>query len=205
MNQQIKDLEIRKVTSTDSLVQIAELIYKTDPYIYPYWFGSIEEACEILPKLMLEDKFIFNVNNMTVAVDPETQRIVGLVCTINKDMDLSYDYSKLESYNERYRFTIQNYIRELIREVQEHQFVYVCNVCVHESYRGQKVGERVLRQVIEEYKRSNYNHIALDVLCDNPSAIRLYVKLGFVQTSEVHKGFNDPAQEEPDVISMRHR
>ena len=38
------ELIIRKATIEDNLKDIAELIYSTDDYIYPYWFETIEKC-----------------------------------------------------------------------------------------------------------------------------------------------------------------
>ena len=38
-------MEIRKLSIKDDFEQVGELIYLTDPYIYPYWFqDNIDEA-----------------------------------------------------------------------------------------------------------------------------------------------------------------
>jgi len=39
-------LKIRRATIYDNLQEIAELIYRTDEYIYPYWFETLEN-CKI--------------------------------------------------------------------------------------------------------------------------------------------------------------
>lgn len=196
------ELEIRKAKPTDNLAEITELLYKTDSYIYPYWFGSLEKAREEFPKLILQENFFYNINNLTVSINKETNQIIGVICSLDKETNLEYDYDTLEKYNERYQFTIQNYVKALIKEIKEVKYVYISNVCVHEAYRGQNIGQRMLRQVIDDYKKKNYKKIALDVLKDNPRAIKLYQNLGFIQSSEVFKGFNDPDKEKPDVISM---
>lgn len=52
---------IRKANKNDDLERILELIYNVDPYIYPYWFKNLENCKKVLPKLILEDNFIFNM------------------------------------------------------------------------------------------------------------------------------------------------
>ena len=38
-------MQIRKAEKNDNFEDIGELIYLTDPYIYPYWFNNnIEES-----------------------------------------------------------------------------------------------------------------------------------------------------------------
>lgn len=197
------NMEIRKATIDDDLIAIAELLYKTDQYIYPYWFESLESCKNELSKLLVEDKFFFYVEHLYVAVDQVKNRIMGLICAVDKEVDLSYDYSKLEVVNERYSFTVNNYIKGLIHEVKESDFAYISNVCVHEDYRGMKIGNCLVNHVIKIYTEKCFKEIVLDVLAQNPGAIHLYEKLGFEQFTEIFKGFNQPDKEKPDVFSMK--
>lgn len=197
------NMEIRRAKLDDDLSAIAELLYKTDQYIYPYWFGSLENCKNELSKFLVEDKFFFNVEHLYVAIDQVKGRIMGLICAVDKAVDLSYDYSKLESVNDRYSFTVNNYIKGLINEVKESDFAYISNVCVHEDYRGMKIGNHLVNYVINIYTEKCFKEVVLDVLAQNPGAIHLYKKLGFEQFTEIFKGFNNPEKEKPDVFSMK--
>lgn len=197
------ELEIRKANNRDNLVQIAELIYNTDEYIYPYWFVNIEKCKEELPQLLLEDKFFFNINNLYLAIDKLSGKIAGVTCIVDKSTNLDYDYSELRNKNERYKFTIDNYITGLISEVKEANFAYISNVCVSSNYRGKGIGKKMIAQIIEIYKNKYFKEIALDVLAENPGAIRLYQNLGFEQSSDIFEGFNAPNKDKPEVFSMR--
>ena len=195
-------LIIRKPTPEDNLEKIAELLYNTDPYIYPYWFETLEKCKKELPPLLLEKKFFFALDNLYITIDPTNNEIIGVICILDKNVDLSYDYSELKNKNERYKFTIENYIEGLIKEVKEADFAYISNVCVDANYRGKHIGKTMLNYVIDIYKKKLYDHIVLDVLADNPGAIKLYQNLGFEQFTEVFKGFSDPKEERPNVFSM---
>lgn len=194
---------IRKPSKTDHLEKISELLYHTDPYIYPYWFENLDNCIKELTPLLLEKKFFFYIGNLYVAVLKDTDEIVGVICVVNKNTDLSYDYSAMKAKNERYCFTVVNYIEGLIREVAEADFAYISNVCVDSNYRGMHIGKYMLSYVIDVYKKKLYKEIVLDVLADNPGAIKLYQNLGFEQFTEMFKGFNNPSKDKPDVFSMR--
>ena len=197
------DLKIRKATTNDNLEEISELIYCTDEYIYPYWFETLDNCKEELSNLLIEQNFFFNVNNLYIAVDELNNKIAGVICIVDKSVNLEYNYDKLREYNERYRFTVDNYIMGLIEEVKESDFAYISNVCVHQDYRGKHIGNRLVNYVIDVYTEKCFNEIVLDVLAQNPGAIRLYEKLGFKQFTEIFKGFNNPNSEKPDVFSMK--
>ena len=197
-------LEFRKATASDNLEEIAELIYYTDQYIYPYWFENIEKCKKELPLLMVQENFFFNVNNLYIAIDIENnKKIIGVICILDKSVDLTYNYEELRKINDRYCFTIDNYVMGLIDEVKNSDFAYISNVCVSPLYRGKHVGIRLMNYVIDVYVDKYFKEIALDVLAQNPGAIKLYENLGFEQISELFKGFSDPKIDKPDVFSMK--
>ena len=199
------DIAFRKATPNDDLEKIAELLYYTDDYIYPYWFGSVENCRKELTPLLTKDKFFFNVNNLYIAVNKEDNAVLGVVCIVDRHTDLGYDYSELEKVNERYAFTIENYIKGLIEEVKEAEFAYISNVCVDPNHRDLHIGTFLLSQLIQEYKSKMYKEIVLDVLAENPRAIHLYQKMGFEQSSDIFPGFNDPKEPRPDVFTMKNK
>ena len=93
------EIDLRRAKADDNFEELAKLIYDTDPYIYPYWFECLENCIEELPKLLKENNFIFNINNLYIAIDEITNKIAGLVCAIDKNAELEYDYSKLKEKN----------------------------------------------------------------------------------------------------------
>ena len=195
------NMEFRKAKDTDNLEKISELLYYTDDYIYPYWFGNVDNCRKELSSLLLQDKFFFNINNLYVAV--MDNEVLGVICIVDKNTDLSYDYSELEKVNERYEFTINNYIKGLIEEVKDASFAYISNVCVDPNHRDLHIGTFLLDNLIKEYRNKMYKEIVLDVLKDNPRAIHLYEKMGFEQEGDIYQGFNNPNSEKPDVLKMK--
>ena len=130
------------------------------------------------------------------------KKIVGVICIVDNSIDLSYDYSNLLQVNDRYKFTIENYIFGLIREVKNSNFAYISNVCIDKDYRGKHFGNMTLNWLIDIYKKSIFKDLALDVIKDNGAAVKLYENIWFEQSGEVFKGFNNPTEEKPDVFSM---
>ena len=198
------NLNFRRANPEDDLERLSELIYNTDPYIYPYWFGSVENCKKELAPLLLEDKFFFNINNIYVAENDEGN-ILGLTVVLDKETDLDYDYTKLKEKNENYDFTIDNYISQLIKEVKEEDFAYISNVCVDPNYRDLHIGTYMVDKLIEIYKNKMYEEIALDVLAGNPRAIHLYEKMGFEKSSDIVEGFAGKDLEKPDVFTMKNK
>ena len=72
-NYENSDIVVRRVNIDDNFEEMAELIYETDEYIYPYWFhDDVEEAKRVLPSLMKEEGFFFNYKSIYIAIDKNT-------------------------------------------------------------------------------------------------------------------------------------
>jgi RimJ/RimL family protein N-acetyltransferase len=68
----------------------------------------------------------------------------------------------------------------------------IVQVYVDPAYRGQKVGEHLLRGAVENaFQLEGVEQIELDVIADNGPAIRLYQKVGFEAIGVQRKYFKD--------------
>lgn len=182
---ELEDIILRRARHNDNMEEIAKLVYQTDPYIYPYWFhDDIDEAVKVLVPLLQEPGFVFYYENVYVAFDKVSNKIVGIVSAIDPTTDLEYDYSNLESVDDNYSFTINRYIKEMIKEVKEKKYMYLTNVCVDVEYRSNRIGSRLLRYFIEQMHEAGFDEIGFDCLMHNLRAKNLYHSLGFKEVSE---------------------
>ena len=181
----LEDIVLRRARSDDNMADIVRLIYETDPYIYPYWFNnSIDEAIKVLVPKIQEAGFIYNYENCYVAYDIRANKIVGIVCAIDPTTNLDYDYTELCNVNHNYKFTIDNYVKEIIKEVVEKKYMYLVNVSVDVEYRSNKIGSRMLSYFIEQMHEAGFDEIGFDCLMHNLRAKNLYHSLGFKEVSE---------------------
>lgn len=172
----------RRARKDDKMEEIAELIYNTDPYIYPYWFQKNKDECILfLKEEMLKDGFLFNYNNLFIAYDKTIGKIVGVICAIDKTVNLEYDYEKLSEVNEYYKKTVDGYIKPILDEVLEfdNETIYIPNVCIDKNLRGKKIGTNLLGYFISQMERNGFNKFSLDCLLHNLPAKNLYHGLGF--------------------------
>jgi ribosomal protein S18 acetylase RimI-like enzyme len=72
------------------------------------------------------------------------------------------------------------------------------------DYRGQGVGERVTRCVLERARTAGAREIALEVIVENAPAIALYEKLAFVRTRELEVLSASPGADstEPEEVEL---
>ena len=179
----------RRANIDDNMEEIAELLYETDPYIYPYWFEKDEKSCvKFLKEEIIKDGFIFNYNNLYVAYDSTMNKIVGVICAIDKSVNLKYDYESLKKVNSFYERTINEYIEPIIDEVNklDDETIYIPNVCIDKDLRGKRIGTKLLGYFISQMEKAGFNRFALDCLLHNLQAKNLYHALGFKEMKLTH-------------------
>lgn len=74
-------------------------------------------------------------------------------------------------------------------------------IIVDNSWRGRGVGKALLGRLIAEARQAGLRRLALEVLPDNQSAIRLYESVGFVQEG-VLRGAVEMAHGDGDIVVM---
>lgn len=193
----------RRATKEDNMREIAELIYDTDPYIYSFWFNNNKERCiEFLNEEMKKEGFIFNYNNLYIAYDKTLNKIVGILCAIDKSVNLEYRYEELQKVNDNYKITVAQYIMPIIDEVKsyDNETIYIPNVCIDKSLRGRKIGTKLLGYYIKQMEKEGFNKFALDCLLHNLPAKNLYHSLGFREMKLIN-GF-DGKGGKVDVVSF---
>ena len=184
--------------------EIAKLIQDTDPYIYPFLFeNDIKKCVEFLKKEILQDGFIFNYNNLYVAHDQTINKIVGVICAIDKSSNLIYDYESLGKINKYYQRTVEEYFKPIIEEVSgfDEKTMYVSNVCIDKNLRGKKIGTKLLGYFISQMEKVGFNRFELDCLLHNLPAKNLYHSLGFREMKLID-GFNGNENKTIEVVNF---
>ena len=185
-------LTVSRVVKTDNFEKIAELIYITDPYLYPDLFGSLEQAKKLLPVLLLDPKSTFYYKYLYVAkLDNE---IVGVVSIVPDKVEWKFNIIRM-AYLEC-GFTMNEAVHE-VNKYFEDTFnrigvcSSVCNVCVDSNCRGQGIGSFIVQKLIATV---GSNNIELSVLKDNVAAVKLYTKFGFIIVKECYEygGYQKP-------------
>ncbi len=199
----LSDIICRRAKKTDNMAEIATLIYQTDPYIYPYWFeNDINKAIDFLSDKILMEGFVFNYNNLYVAVDKSTSKIVGLVVALDSTVNLDFDYSPYITINKNYKDVIEQYVDECIKDVKNNDAMYIMNCAVLEECRGRRIGTKLLGYFISKMEHAGFENYRLDCLLHNLRAKNLYHSLGFKEMEEV-KGFRGYAEGPVDVVVFK--
>lgn len=179
---------VRPVQIDDDFEIISELIYLTDPYIYPTWFNDLKLAKIVLP-MMMKKKCIFSYKNMIVA--EKDKKIIGLVVfletfPINNYKEMKQAYSDLNlPVSPQFEHVYKFYIETLKKDIFGKNLVCVA---VLKNYRRQHVATELL-SYLKDGKQS------LAVVKDNVIAQKLYFKMGFKIQYEYAGYLNVPCYE----------
>ena len=189
-------MKIRHLKLNDNLTKVAELIYQTDPYIYPYWFYKYSNWKDVLINLIKKKGSVFYYKNILVAtVDKE---IVGIGIIIEQTTNLSYDYKELKAVNKHFEYTINNYVLPLTEHITTPDVVYISNICVDKDEIGKGIGSKLIETIKQAKKQKS---LVLHCLADNQPALKLYLKNNF-KITEYLDGFNAHHKQKPLIVKM---
>ncbi len=177
---------IRRLSLTDNHDKVADLIYHTDKYIFPYMFnGDIELAKKILVRMIKRDT-IYNYRNIYVAeCDGEILGImISMPTPISVDLqEMMSAYFDVEAVvDEKFKRVFEEYYKPLENEPPD---IYIANICVDSRYRGMKIASKMLKTMLRDDK--NYH---LETVKANEHAFKLYKQMGFEVDYE-YPGFTD--------------
>lgn len=174
----------RKEWTREQLLDIAGLIYDTDPYIYPAMFDCKTNAETIISGMFLAGDSMFCFDNLFTAT--EDDRVIGIILwkrgplnwNPNKFIQCGGNPEGVESVKKEYFDTYKQ---------TEPETVSMINICVSETARGKGAG----RKMMEAFFKEVPGPYELVVLKDNSVAVHLYEKMGFVIT-DTYWGFGRP-------------
>ena len=189
------NITVRKLKLTDNLSKVAELIYKTDPYIYPYWFKNYKDWNETLVELIKTEGSIFNHNDIIIAL--KENNIVGILVYLTSSTNLSFNYCELTKVNKNFNYTINKYINKINDNIKPND-LYIPNICVDEHNRNLKIGTNLINHIKNLYPTHT---LTLHCLKNNKPALNLYIKNNFKIVKKL-KGFNSPLKFKPSIYEM---
>ncbi len=170
---------IRPITLNDDLTRIAELVYATDGFLFPYMFGRGEAATDLLKDLIKRDQNSFSWRYITGYFDEEDvcQGIYIAYHQGNKSNDK--DFSKVFKGLNGLWLALKSLPFNTLLNPPIQKTLYLQNLSVHESARSKGIGRALLSDFYESAIREGIDTVSLDVSLDNEGAMRLYLKEGF--------------------------
>ena len=147
----------------------------------------------------------FRVNDVTEIVKMEISHISEVAGIEKECFSVPWSEKALEEEigNKVSRFFVCLKDKEVIGYAGMHIMsgeCYIDNIAVKMSHRRQKIGEALLKTLIETAKAENGEFISLEVRKSNAAAISLYEKYGFKNVG-VRKNFYDLPTEDAIIMT----
>ncbi len=156
---------------------VANLIYDTDEYLFPFIFGPRWYGLPVLKRLIALENNSFSHRFVQCLVDGnEVQAII--IGYDHRTIDAAAedeDYQSALNFFDRLLLVPKFWILQPILDKDDVTGVYVQNLCVAAAYRGKGLGSQLIRHFIEMHN----GDVWLDVELSNGAALRFYERLGF--------------------------
>lgn len=179
------DIQVRKLTLDDNFSQVSKLIYETDNYIFPHFFGENKAIAKQILVNMIKADTLYNINNICVAlVDDE---IIGVSVLAPSPVTINvaafFEAFEQAGADAEIDEMFQTVMKEYFIPLEAHpDGYYIASLCVDEQYRGKGIAGAMVNHVLSsEYAEKD---IYLDCLSDNERAISVYESHGFCKLFE---------------------
>ena len=167
-------ITVRPLAPSDNLDEVAELIYLTDPYIYPAWFDSIEDGIAVIRE-MIKLETLYNARHLTVAVTDD--RVVGIIvsryCPFTEDereIELAFSRAGVP-LDERTHKIFTDYYAKMGDPADGY---YIANVATHPDYRRRGIAAAMISCTLD-----GVDYATLEAVKVNIGSWRLDQRFGF--------------------------
>lgn len=196
---------IREIQPNDDRHKIAELIYGTDPYIYPFWLDGVSDKLGAIGSLIDMPGSVFHCDNLLVA--EENGQIIGVFGYLHAGGDFSYDYRWEHELQPNFPYVYAKYFDPTIKQAKSspEDTAVVLNFCIAAEHRGKGYGKQMFTQAAEILRDRGFKHLVFDCLADNDAALQTYKSAGceIVKNGFGFNGF-DP-NKPPEVVYLECR
>lgn len=149
------------------VAKVARLVYDVDFRTFDMLFKSGEKAIETISKSLCDE----DLETFTVILD-DNDDIIGILIYYIDKFPHHFNFKSL-------RLLIVDILDYFVLCDVGPGDLYIAEIAIDSSLRGQGLGKKVIRQTIEYAREKNLNRVILDADFRNAGAKRLYEKMGF--------------------------
>ena len=149
------------------VVKVATLVYDVDFRTFDMLFKSKESAVRTISKSIIND----DLETFLVILDDDNQ-VIGILIYYVSEFPSHFHFKSL-------RMLIVDILDYFVLCDVQSGDVYIAEIAIDESMRGQGLGAKVINDVINWAKDENLKRVILDADFRNTKAKALYEKIGF--------------------------
>lgn len=149
------------------LAKVSKLFYDVDFRTFDMLFKSPEAAIKSISKILKDE----DTETFTVILDDD-ENVIGILIYFMDSFPIHFTFKSL-------RLLIVDILDYFVLCDVGPGDLYIADLAIDDSLRGQGIGRKVLGDVIEYARQENLNRVILDADFRNEGAKKLYEKVGF--------------------------
>ncbi|MBQ6099766.1 MAG: GNAT family N-acetyltransferase [Methanobrevibacter sp.] len=150
------------------VLHVAKLVYDVDYRTFDLFFKSDKQAISSISSYLLKK----NINENFKVILDDDKHIIGYVSIYLHDDKHEFHFKSLKLV----LVDILDYF--VLCDIKKDD-LYLAEIAIDESQRGQGLGRKVILDVIDYAKSKNFSRVILDADFRNEGAKKLYESLGF--------------------------
>jgi len=179
--------EFKNLSPEDNLAEAAELLFSVDPYIFPDFFGTTDQAKRLGSALFSKDpNALFSFDKTVIAKDGE--RIASIICFRDHNCT-PWDTEAVTKrfldagaeLPEHFLRANEQYMKKITDEEIPEGGVELSFGATSPDYRRQGLLTEIENKIIKD---GNYKKLYADVLEGNEKSFNLHLKQGFKVVNE---------------------
>ncbi len=169
----------------DSIIrQVAELIYGTDDFAFPYLFGPRERAIKKIEGLIRRDNNLFSAGK--ILADIENNEVRGILigydpATLKNEVE---DFLSVFSLPDSFLLMLKSVLLFPLADRSSIKGPYIQIISTAERHRGKGIASGLIDHYCALLREQRENQVTLDVALGNDGARRLYERKGFRPVQE---------------------
>lgn len=150
-----------------NILKVAQLVYDVDFRTFDMLFKTSESAIKTIAKSLKDE----DLETFLVILN-DNDEIIGILIYYVSQFPKHFNFKSL-------RLLIVDILDYFVLCDVKQKDLYIAEIAIDSSLRGQGLGQKVINEVIEYAKNKNLNRVILDADFRNKNARRLYEKIGF--------------------------
>ncbi len=168
----------RQANKNDMLMQLAELIYQSNPKMFSYYHPNQVYGCEDLVNMILTPNSALCYKNAFVA--SQKTNVWGVLIALTPETNLSYNYKWFKNKKESYKITMEKYFENLPKKLK-HNTVFIPHLFVHEAYRNFTIGRKLILTCEDYFRLKGYTYTEVYCVEGNTLLENLLKNMNFKQ------------------------